>query len=480
MSCHESLMARRRKKSRAAAKLKKDDQSPMLVDKSLPALPPNAILQSAFSPDRETPDSLDTDTPTELSPRPRQGYAQNDSSSRSSSRRPREQSPERNSSDTQTRDGLTLPTTTYRNNRHSAISQASDINGGDGESFFIPLALDPTPAPSMTPRSTSESWADPGKKTKENKPPEKDYFGAKSIGRQQTETQKQRESSTPHIAFQEKGRQPSAEETAQIRDSLRKAAAGGKSSSAKASPAIGSDDIRVQHAAQSPKPSNGNNKGQSGSEKFRLGDVPKGKKSGTSRTNSQSEISDNNNSRSGSGGLSAPPRKEGPSSIPRTDSPKQMLNAEKSTPRSSQDSRIREELESRKSIESSNSPPQISRMDSGGTARSIPRKEIASGAVKNTMSSISSSSGADTSPSSASSSDTPGLTPTINGKSISGPLSLQSPSASFANGGLLFLRSLTYFGVYEPLSRCYFFLWMVFARPPSRPRWVGSGLRAVS
>lgn len=50
MSCHESLMARRRKKSRAAANAKKkDDQSPMLVDKSLPALPPNAILQSAFS-----------------------------------------------------------------------------------------------------------------------------------------------------------------------------------------------------------------------------------------------------------------------------------------------------------------------------------------------------------------------------------------------------------------------------------------------
>ena len=161
-------MARRRKKSRAAANAKKkDDQSPMLVDKSLPALPPNAILQSAFSPDRETPDSLDTETPTELSPRPRQGYAQNDSSSRSSSRKPRERSPERTSSDAQTRDGLTLPTTTYRNNRHSAISQASDINGGDGESFFIPLALDPSPAPSMTPRSTSETFTDPTKKSKE-------------------------------------------------------------------------------------------------------------------------------------------------------------------------------------------------------------------------------------------------------------------------------------------------------------------------
>src|ERR1700712_4343849 len=76
MSCHESLMARRRKKSRAAAsaKLKKDDQSPMLVEKSLPALPPSAVPQSAFAPDRGTPDSAATDTPTELSPRPRPAH----------------------------------------------------------------------------------------------------------------------------------------------------------------------------------------------------------------------------------------------------------------------------------------------------------------------------------------------------------------------------------------------------------------------
>src|SRR5271169_2841649 len=45
MSCHESLMARRRKKSRAAARQKagSNNQSPMLFEKSLPALPPNAI-----------------------------------------------------------------------------------------------------------------------------------------------------------------------------------------------------------------------------------------------------------------------------------------------------------------------------------------------------------------------------------------------------------------------------------------------------
>ena len=426
-------MARRRKKSRAAtanAKLKKDDQSPMLVDKSLPALPPNAILQNAFSPDRETPGSVDTDTPTELSPRPRQGYQ--DSSSRSSSRRPRERSPERTSNDVPTRDGLTLPTTTYRNNRHSAISQASDVNGNDGESFFIPLALDPSPAPTMTPRSTSETRADPSKKGKENKPPEKDYFGIK--GRPQNDT-KSREasssSSTPHIAFQEKGRQPSAEETSQIKDSIRRAQAGGnKTGSTNASPIIGTDEPKLQHA-NPPKSSNLNSKNQGSGEKFRLGDVPKGKRSGTSRSNSTSEIASNDSSvsRSTSGGgfSAAPPRKEAPMGVPRTDSPSAQLAADNTgIPKASQDLRLRDDVDSRPSFESSNSSAPVKRMDSGATSKSIPRKEIAQGAVKNTISSMSSSSGPETSPSSVSSSDTPGVTPTVNGKTISGPLH-QSP-----------------------------------------------------
>jgi hypothetical protein len=423
-------MARRRKKSRAAAnaKLKKDDQSPMLVDKSLPALPPNAILQSAFSPDRETPESIDTDTPTELSPRPRQGYAP-DSSSRSSSRRPRERSPDQDrvSSDAPSREGLTLPTTTYRNNRHSAISQASELNG-DGDSFFIPLALDPSPAPNMTPRSASETWADPSKKAKEIRAPEKDYFGlTKGGGR--TEPQKREpssSSSTPHIAFQEKGRQPSTEETSQIKDSIRKAQSGGREST-KASPAIGSNDTRVQHA-NSPKSSSSSGKHPAAPDKFRLGEVPKGKKSGASRSNSQSELSESSVSRSTSGGglSKVPPRKEVPMNIPRTDSPKSLLAADKAgTPRSSQDSRLRDDGESRPSFESNNSS-----LPNSGGMNSIPRKEIAPGPIKSNISSMSSSSGTETSPSTESSSDTPGVTPTVNGKGISGPTLMQSPPMS--------------------------------------------------
>jgi hypothetical protein len=69
MECHEGLMARRRKKTKGSStRHKQASNNNMLLDKSLPSLPPNAGLpQSAFSPDRETPPSETySDTPTEL------------------------------------------------------------------------------------------------------------------------------------------------------------------------------------------------------------------------------------------------------------------------------------------------------------------------------------------------------------------------------------------------------------------------------
>lgn len=418
MSCHESLMARRRKKSRAAANAKKkDDQSPMLVDKSLPALPPNAVPQSAFSPDREIPDPHNADNPTELSPRPRPTYSRTDSSSRSSSRKPREDtSSQRASTDTTSRDGLTLPTTTYRNNRYSGISQVSDIANGDGESFFIPLALDPSPAPTLTPKSASTSWDT--KKVKENQASDRDYFSTKDNGRSQTEPQPQKRSrdsrdassaSTPHIAFQEKS-QPSEEQLAQIKDSIRRAA-NGTGTPAKEYPPTG-DDTLLQHAT-SPTAETPDGNTQSSSEKFRLGDVPKGKRAGTARSDSQSDYtgSESNSSRSALSNI--PPRKD--SSMARVESPKPLLAADQITSRSSQ------ELQSRDTENST-----ISRVDSGSSKNSIPRKEIASGPVKSNVSTMSLSSGTDTSPSTESSPEGAAHTPTVNGKSISGPL-LQSP-----------------------------------------------------
>ncbi|PKS08784.1 hypothetical protein jhhlp_003393 [Lomentospora prolificans] len=263
MSCHESLMARRRKKSKAAAqaKAREKDTSPMITDKSLPALPPNAIPPGAFS---EPP--AESDTPTELSPRPRPAYNRNDSSSRSSSRPAR--SPER-TADASGKDSLGLPQANYRNNRNSSIFMPSDATGGDAEAFFIPVALDPGPAPTP-PRSTSDN--DDGPK-KDNK----DYFSPT-----QASPESKLDSSaatTPHIAFQEKGRQSSSEDT-KARPPVRGSS---KSSQKEPSTATKTDEVLPPRTSSKAPPL---------AEDFKLQDAPRGKKLLTSRTSSQSSGQD--------------------------------------------------------------------------------------------------------------------------------------------------------------------------------------------
>ena len=77
MECHESLMQRRRKKSQknSTSHRKQHPQQQaghtMLLDKSLPSLPPSAVNQSALIPDNESPPSeVYTETPTELPQNP--------------------------------------------------------------------------------------------------------------------------------------------------------------------------------------------------------------------------------------------------------------------------------------------------------------------------------------------------------------------------------------------------------------------------
>lgn len=258
MGCHETLMARRRKKSKAAAaaKAREKEHSPMITEKSLPALPANAIPPNAFSNDRVDPDS---DTATELSPRPRTGHGRNESSSRSSSRPAR--SPERKGGD-----GLNLPATTYRNNRNSTMLSRTDAGAADPDSFLISVALDPSPHP--TPRSTSENLSDVGK-TKE-----KDYFSAPKTGT--SEKRSDSHNTTPHIAFQEKSRQPSSSEyETPPKLPARKLSKSSRTDSSRRSPAI---DDRPQKAASRRPPTN---------EDFKLQEAPKSKKL-VSRSSSQS------------------------------------------------------------------------------------------------------------------------------------------------------------------------------------------------
>ncbi|KAI1849292.1 hypothetical protein JX265_012147 [Neoarthrinium moseri] len=339
MSCHESLMARRRKKSKAAAqaKAREKENSPMVVDKSLPALPPNAIPNGAFSNDRVDPDS---DTPTELSPRPRPPYARNDSSSRSSSRPAR--SPERPSDHRDKDAGLSLPPTSYRNNRNSTMFSGNDMastTSGEDQGFFIPVALDPSPA-----------LPEP------NRRKEKDYF---SIPKAESDNRrKESQTSTPHIAFQEKSRQTSSDyESSPAKEMTRKLSKRDKSGSARTS------------AQANDKVTNGRSHP---SEDFKLQEAPKSKKL-NSRSASQSGGLQDVGSRGSQG--SGRKDKEGYANGSITDSPQMLGSGTKTgTPRSSQDSRFKDEEEARSNESSLGS--------SSNQSKPISRKELPSSASR--------------------------------------------------------------------------------------------------
>lgn len=197
MGCHETIMARRSKKkskaaaaAAAAAKAQKDT-SPMMTDKSLPALPPTISTSGA-----DGRPEFESDTPTELSPRPRNANRPTaDSSSRGSSRPGL--SPDRGDEQPGKPDGLTLPSTTYRRNRNSAILGGTDINASDSsDGRRLTSSHNPN---GSTPSSVTEGRKDG------------DYFssgprrGGGSRG------------GTPHIAFQEKDRSNSSDQVPQTR-----------------------------------------------------------------------------------------------------------------------------------------------------------------------------------------------------------------------------------------------------------------------
>ncbi|GFP53402.1 hypothetical protein ACSS6W_000929 [Trichoderma asperelloides] len=148
MDCYETLMARRRKKSKAAAaaKAREKEQPPVVPEKSLPALPPGVIPNGAFSNDR-----VDPDGPTELSPRPRTGHRHNESSARGKAEREADAA----------KDGLGLPSTTYRRNRNSTITSN---NGDGGDGFMISVALDTGSSPNGAQKPSSESTGEVAKK----------------------------------------------------------------------------------------------------------------------------------------------------------------------------------------------------------------------------------------------------------------------------------------------------------------------------
>ena len=166
--------------------------------------------------------------------------------------------------------------------RNSVISQRSDQSGA--EEFLIPVAFDPTPPVVQSSAVSNQKTTAPIS----GRP--RDYFGStapapphqKPLADSQTS-----QASSPHIAYQEKGKQPSGEVIDSIR--RRREGSGSGPGSGAVSPHTGSDKTRRQFA-ESPKTAQNSREGAAQVDRFKLQEVPKTKRSGGSTRSSRSEV----------------------------------------------------------------------------------------------------------------------------------------------------------------------------------------------
>lgn len=158
------------------------------------------------------------------------------------------------------------------------LSDRSDLSGASGDDFHIPITFDPTPPIYQSPHLGNSSTP---RAIENNKP--KDYFGARQgsgPGQRESNASRSLKGSSPHIAYQEKGRQSSTDNTDPLR--RRREGAGSVSSSVHASPLIAqekpgkeTDSTSTSQTAQTVP---------SQSELFTLQEAPKHKKSTPSGT----------------------------------------------------------------------------------------------------------------------------------------------------------------------------------------------------
>ncbi|EME47748.1 hypothetical protein DOTSEDRAFT_69629 [Dothistroma septosporum NZE10] len=301
MSCHESLMARRRKKARTP---KITSGATPGVEKALPSLPPGVVPDSAFTPEDETPPATysqaATTSQSRLS-RDRQLGSRNGATPNSHIR---DVSP---LSDDPRQDGPILPASTYSNSRYTTAGSLQDEDDETGGN--IPMVLDNTPiaSPPM-PSQTLPVQRKPVSRPQEVSPPVqkenqplRDYFesngrsSAKPAPRDQisrdvlredarsrsvsTEREQERNAGqarpSPHILSQDKGR-------ARKRDTSRGNTP--VSGSAVASPVMASTQDRGVAKQKTPQPSiDAQTLNQ---DAFRLQDVPRSAKE-RSRANSR-------------------------------------------------------------------------------------------------------------------------------------------------------------------------------------------------
>ena len=248
MACHESLMARRRKKSKASRQhtAALNGVATNVFDKSLPALPP--LLPAEL----ETPPSEgQLDTPSEMSPasgpKPRL-RSKKEASTLNLKREASQKDGARKGMNidvghlpiapcTNATSENALPSGSFDRRHSGPINVDQDGTIAD-EAFFVPLALDnnpaPTPAPHSRRRKATESGNDTTMTAEETKAA-RDYFnrvphsashrevmkenGSTSSPRsnsaerepQRSASGNSKPASSPHIAYQEKGWQGSSD-----------------------------------------------------------------------------------------------------------------------------------------------------------------------------------------------------------------------------------------------------------------------------
>ncbi|PGH11106.1 hypothetical protein AJ79_05051 [Helicocarpus griseus UAMH5409] len=270
MDCHESLMARRRKRSARGQRQKVPN---VQLDKSLPSLPPT-IDSNNGAPDLGTPSSDPySDTPTELPSR-----AMSEERRSSSKNNKNVGSPEPQPVN---QDNLILPSSTYKSNRHSAISHKSATSGG--EEFLIPVAFDPTPTEHHSPQPTSET---------SNGAP-RDYFGQRSTRdssqKQPVDRHGYQQGPSPSGASSEQPSPYQDKRRPELDSHKRQNSTANSSVSTLATPFSSNDKVGKQNIGQ--KTSAPGADVQDHVDKFKLQDVPKGRRSGGSGGLSRSDIS---------------------------------------------------------------------------------------------------------------------------------------------------------------------------------------------
>ncbi|KAH0833655.1 RhoGAP domain containing protein [Fonsecaea pedrosoi] len=274
MDCHEALMARRRKRTTKNSSQRSKLSNNVQLDKSLPAIPPPEARKTAYIPESHSSPFPEVYTEPSEAGIPSVGKMvselQGDSDSRPST-----------SDQNHSRDMLTLPSTTFRNNRHSVMSQRSDLSGGagggGGEEFLIPLAFDPTPQPATESPSISNQTTQRSIEEKST-----DYFTSKSNAASAQSHVTKSNTSSPHIAYQEKGRLPSREAVDQTRRGNLSI-----SGSANASPYIPVEQSKRSEGSPRLSQIVHTNEVQH-NDRFKLQEAPKSKKFSTS-TGSRSE-----------------------------------------------------------------------------------------------------------------------------------------------------------------------------------------------